>query len=208
MIDMMLQLQRLGLRAMTMYQPVASAFIDSALTPQSARSAGMRRRSIETHSSNEEQVIGIGEEVLNVGTRMVPGKTTRVRRVVVQTPVQQDVTLQSETVVLERRRPLSTNGSDVLTEVTVEMSDLNEVPVVSKAVRLVEEVVLRKEVTSHIETIHDTVKRDKLEIEQPSQLPVVQPSQLPVVLHPTQKQDEHKRANEAQDMNQSGGQKR
>ena len=200
MIDMMLQLQRLGLRAMTMYQPVASAFIDSALTPQSARSAGMRRRSIETHSSNEEQVIGIGEEVLNVGTRMVPGKTTRVRRVVVQTPVQQDVTLQSETVVLERRRPLSTNGSDVLTEVTVEMSDLNEVPVVSKAVRLVEEVVLRKEVTSHIETIHDTVKRDKLEIEQPSQ--------LPVVLHPTQKQDEHKRANEAQDMNQSGGQKR
>jgi stress response protein YsnF len=200
MVDMMLQMQRLGMQAMTMYQPIASAFIESALTPPSTGSAITRRRSTETHDSNEEQIIGVGEEVLNVGTRMVPGKTTRVRRVVVQTPVQQDVTLHSETVVLERRRPYSTNGTDVLTEVTVEMSDFNEVPVVSKAVHLVEEVLLRKEVTSRIETIHDTVKRDKLEIEQPSQ--------LPVVLQPTQKQEEHKPANETQDMNQSGDQKR
>ena len=200
MVDMMVQMQRLGMRAMTLYQPIASAFIESALTPQSTGSGVTRRRSTETHNANEEQIIGVGEEVLNVGTRMVPGKTTRVRRVVVQTPVQQDVTLHSETVVLERRRPLSTNGSDVLTEVTVEMADFNEVPVVSKAVHLVEEVLVRKEVTSRIETIHDTVKRDKLEIEQPSQ--------LPVVLQPTQKQEEHKRANETQDMNQSGGQKR
>jgi stress response protein YsnF len=199
MIDMMLQMQRLGMRAMTMYQPIASAFLESALPTQSAGSAGAHRRSSETHNSNEEQIIGIGEEVLNVGTRMVPGKTTRVRRVVVQTPVQQDITLHSETVVLERRRPLSTNGSDLLTEVTVEMSDLNEVPVVSKAVHLVEEVLLRKEVTSRIETIHETVRRDKLEIEQPSQ--------LPVVLHSTKKQEEHKRAHDAQDMSQSGGQK-
>jgi hypothetical protein len=32
---------------------------------------------------------------------------------------------------------------------------------------------LRKEVTARTETIHDTVRRDKLEIEQPSNLPVV-----------------------------------
>src|SRR3978361_550509 len=129
MIDMMVQLQRLGMRAMTMYQPITSAFMNSALTPQSTGSAGTLRRSTETRNTNEEQIIGIGEEVLNVGTRVVEGKTTRVRRVVVQTPVQQDVTLHTETVILERRRPLSTNGSDVLTEVTVEMSDLKEVPV-------------------------------------------------------------------------------
>ena len=61
----------------------------------------------------------------------------------------------------------------MLTEVTIEMSDFNEVPVVSKAVHLVEEVLLRKEVTARTETIHDTVRRDKLEIEQPSNLPVV-----------------------------------
>jgi hypothetical protein len=53
------------------------------------------------------------------------------------------------------------------------MSDFNEVPVVSKTVHLVEEVLLRKEITARTETIHDTVRQDKLEIEQPSNLPVV-----------------------------------
>jgi hypothetical protein len=40
-------------------------------------------------------------------------------------------------------------------------------------VHLVEEVLLRKEVTARTETIHDTVRRDTLEIEQPSNLPLV-----------------------------------
>jgi stress response protein YsnF len=193
MLDMMLSMQRAGLRAMTMYQPVASAFLDSAKAFQPVPLKG--GRAAEVSETSGEQIIGVGEEILNVGTRMVQGKTTRVRRVVVQTPVQQDVTLHTETVVLERRRPLATSGGDVLTEVTVEMSDFNEVPVVSKVVHLVEEVLLRKEVTARTETIHDTVKRDKLEIEQPSQ--------LPVVFNAMQKQDEKKRANESQDKKQA-----
>ena len=82
------------------------------------------------------------------------------RRVVVESPVEQDVTLHSETVVVERRRPQANIGQDVLTEVTVEMSETNEVPVVSKSVHLVEEVLLRKEVTARTEKIRDTVKRD------------------------------------------------
>jgi stress response protein YsnF len=126
---------------------------------------------------------------------MVPGKTTRVRRVVVESPVQQDVTLHTETVVVERRRPQSNVGQDVLTEVTIEMTDSSEVPVVSKAVHLVEEVLLRKEVTARTETIRDTVKRDTLEIEEPSQ--------LPVVFNPAQKQDDRKHASENQNRKQS-----
>jgi stress response protein YsnF len=180
MLDMMVNMQRLSLQAVSAYQPLVSAFLDSTKTAEHAArpffAAAARARVPEyreSHDSNEEQVIGVGEEVLNVGTRMVAGKTTRVRRVVVQAPVQQDVTLHTETVVLERRKPISSNGNEVLTEVTVEMSDFNEVPVVSKAVHLIEEVLLRKEVTARTETIHDTVRRDKLEIEQPSNLPVV-----------------------------------
>jgi stress response protein YsnF len=175
MLDMIMNMQRLSLQAVSAYQPFVSAFLDSTKTAEHAArpffaAAAARPKS---HDSNEEQVIGVGEEVLNVGTRMVAGKTTRVRRVVVQAPVQQDVTLHTETVVLERRKPISSNGNEVLTEVTVEMSDFNEVPVISKAVHLVEEVLLRKEVTARTETIHDTVRRDELEIEQPSNLPVV-----------------------------------
>jgi stress response protein YsnF len=174
MLDMMMNMQRLGLQAVSAYQPLVSTFLDST---SAAAERATRPRFDPTrgrpHDTNEEQVIGVGEEVLNIGTRMVAGKTTRIRRVVVQTPVQQDVTLHTETVVLERRKPTSGPGNEVLTEVTIEMSDFNEVPVVSKAVHLVEEVLLRKEVTARTETIHDTVRRDKLEIEQPSNLPVV-----------------------------------
>ena len=192
MIDMMFQMQRIGLRAMSMYQPLVSSFLDtSRAIERSAGAAVARSRPAEVHDFNDEQVVAVGEEVLNVGTRMVPGKTTRVRRVVVESPVQQDVTLHTETVVLERRQPLLSTGEDVLSEVTVEMSDFNEVPVVSKGVRLVEEVLLRKEVTARTETIHDTLKHDKLEIDQPSQ--------LPVVFNAAQKTEEKRRATEAQE---------
>jgi hypothetical protein len=82
----------------------------SGVSPPGAtrgRQSGLR----ELHDTNEEQVIGVGEEVLNIGTRMVAGKTTRIRRVVVQAPVQQDVTLHTEAVVLERRKPISASGN-------------------------------------------------------------------------------------------------
>jgi stress response protein YsnF len=194
MLDMMINMQRLGLQAVSAYQPFVSAFLDSPKTAEraarpffSAPTAARPRASEfrESHNPNEEQVIGVGEEVLNVGTRMVAGKTTRIRRVVVQAPVQQDVTLHTETVILERRKPISSIGNEVLTEVTVEMSDFNEVPIISKSVQLVEEVLLRKEVTARTETIHETVRRDKLEIEQPSN--------LPVVFQPVAKQEEKMR---------------
>jgi len=199
----MLQMQQIGMRAMTMYQPMTAAFLDAATdleraVPSNLLSATRERASYQdrtTHEASAEQVIAVGEEVLTVGTRVVPGKTTRVRRVVVESPVEQDVTLHSETVVVERRRPQASNGQDVLTEVTVEMSESNEVPVVSKSVHLVEEVLLRKEVTARTEKIRDTVKRDKLEIEQPSQ--------LPAVFNAERKQDDRKRTGENYERQQS-----
>jgi stress response protein YsnF len=202
-LDMMLQMQRIGMQAMTMYQPVTAAFLNAATdmeraVPSRLFSAARDRASYQDRTSYEasgEQVIAVGEEVLNVGTRVVPGKTTRVRRVVVEQPVEQDVTLHSETVVMERRRPQASIGQDVLTEVTVEMSETNEVPVVSKSVHLVEEVLLRKEVTARTEKIRETVKRDKLEIEQPSQ--------LPVMFNADQKQDDRKRTGENHERKQS-----
>jgi len=195
MLDMMLQMQRMGLRAMSLYQPMATAFLDTTASTDRVSGLSGTRRDQVSHEANAEQVVAIGEEVLNVGTRIVPGKTTRVRRVVVEAPVQQEVTLHTETVVVERRRPHASIGQDVLTEITVEMSDSNEVPVVSKSVHLVEEVLLRKEVTARTETIRDTVKRDHLEIEEPSK--------LPVVFNPAQKQDDRKRGGEHQDRKQS-----
>ena len=114
------------------------------------------------------EVIPVGEETLNVGTRLVTGETTRVRRVVVETPVEQSVSLREERVIVERRKPsaataVATQG--VLTESVIEMSDSFEVAEVWKSVRVTEEVVLRREVTERHETVRDTVRHDEVVVE-------------------------------------------
>ncbi len=115
------------------------------------------------------EVIPVGEETLNVGTRLVAGDTTRVRRVVVETPVEQGVSLREERVVVERRKPTgaaSTATQAILTDTAIEMSDSFEVVEVWKSVRVTEEVVLRREVTERHETVRDTVRRDEVVVEQ------------------------------------------
>ena len=116
--------------------------------------------------SGEEQVIPLAEEVLTVGTRKVSSGTTRVRRYIVETPVEQQVTLVRERVVVERRRPVTDAVTgEALTELTVEVTETDEVPVVGKTVRLKEEVVVRTERTEHVETVRDTVRQEEVEIE-------------------------------------------
>lgn len=120
-------------------------------------------------AASDVEVIPVGEETLNVGTRRVVGETTRVRRVVVETPVQQDVSLREERVIVERRKPTgaaSTATQAILTDTAVEMSDSFEVVDVWKSVRVTEEVVLRREVTERHETVRDTVRRDEVIVEQ------------------------------------------
>ena len=52
-------------------------------------------------------MIPLAEEVLVVGKRTVNTGTTRIRRYVVETPVEQQVSLIRERVVVERRRPVT-----------------------------------------------------------------------------------------------------
>ena len=115
--------------------------------------------------SGMEEVIPLGEEVLEVGKRTENRGTARVRRYVVETPVERQVTLQSERVVVERRRPVSDKVTgEILTEVTVEVVETAEVPVVGKRIRLREEIVVRTERTQRVETVRETVRRDEVEI--------------------------------------------
>lgn len=116
-------------------------------------------------AGTEEQVIPLAEEVLTVGTQKVSAGTTRVRRYVIETPVEKQVTLIRERVVVERRRPVADKLSgEPLTELTVEVTETEEVPVVGKTLRLKEEVVVRTERTEHVETVRDTVRQDEVEV--------------------------------------------
>jgi len=135
---------------------------------QSEQDARSVRGAVQQTSSSVE-VIPVGEETLNVGTRLVSGETTRVRRIVVETPVEQAVSLREERVIVERRKPTgaaATATQAILTDTVIEMSDSFEVADVWKSVRVTEEVVLRREVTSRLETVRDTVRRDEVIVEQ------------------------------------------
>ncbi len=160
--DMMLSFGKASQQALSGYAPQAG------FAPRPEYGTQSDRGTVQ-HTTSNVEVIPVGEETLNVGTRLVAGETTRVRRVVVETPVEQGVSLREERVVVERRKPTgaaSTATQAILTDTAIEMSDSYEVADVWKSVRVTEEVVLRREVTERHETVRDTVRRDEVVVEQ------------------------------------------
>jgi stress response protein YsnF len=123
---------------------------------------------------SQEEVIPLGEEVLEGAKRTENRGTAHIRRYVVETEVEDQVTLQSERVVVERRRPVSDKVTgEVLVEMTVEVVETAEVPIVNKRTRLREEIVVRTECTQRVETVREIVRRDEVEISQPGKRKMV-----------------------------------
>jgi uncharacterized protein (TIGR02271 family) len=114
-----------------------------------------------------EEVIPLAEERLTVGKRLVNRGTTHIRRFVVETPVEENVTLHSERVSIDRR-PASA-GARVddgdFTDRTIEVAETDEEAVVSKTARVKEEVVVHKDASDRVETVRDTVRRQDVEID-------------------------------------------
>ena len=75
--------------------------------------------------------------------------------------------MRRESVSIERRPVTGASGvnGDAFAEKTVEVTETNEEAVVAKTARIAEEVVIHKEVEQHVETVRDTVRRDKVEVE-------------------------------------------
>jgi stress response protein YsnF/hemerythrin-like domain-containing protein len=150
----------LGMAGLQPGRAVASRGVN---TPHADR--GNREVSVRA-APGQEHVIQLAEEVLTIGTQKVSSGTTRVRRYVVETAVEKQVTLVRERVVVERRRPVTDRATgELLTELSVEVTETDEVPVVGKTVRLKEEVVVRTERSERIETVRGTVRQDEVEIE-------------------------------------------
>jgi uncharacterized protein (TIGR02271 family) len=112
-------------------------------------------------------VVERAEERLVVGKRQAAGGRVRVRSYVVETPFEEQVTLQQERVHVERRpvdRPVRP-GDAVFQERVIEASERSEEAVVTKEARVVEEIGLRKEADTRTETVRDTVRRQEVEVE-------------------------------------------
>lgn len=114
----------------------------------------------------EQGTAEVVEEELRVGKRQVERGGVRVHTHVTETPVEEQVTLREERVNVERHQVDRPASEADLREETVEVTETAEEPVVSKEARVVEEVVISKEVGERTETVHDTVRRKDIEIEE------------------------------------------
>jgi uncharacterized protein (TIGR02271 family) len=128
-------------------------------------------------AGEESETLRLAEERLTVGKRLVNRGTTRIRRYVVETPVEQDVTLHEERVTLDRRPVTGTVAADAgsFTDRTIEMVETREEAVVSKTAQVVEEIRLRKESVDRVETVRDTVRREEVDVERLSEETVTTP---------------------------------
>ena len=91
----------------------------------------------------------------------------RVRSYVVETPVQEQVSLRQERVSIERR-PVDRAagaGDNLFRERTIEAEERAEEAVVAKEARVKEEVVIKKDATQRTETVSDKVRHTEVEVE-------------------------------------------
>lgn len=120
-------------------------------------------------ADTDEARLAVAEERLQIGKRAVERGGVRVRSVVSERPVEEQVTLRDETVQVDRHavdRPVTSADTNVFNEQTVEFSETDEEAVVAKDTRVVEEVVVNKEVGQRTETVRDTVRRSDVEVEE------------------------------------------
>lgn len=146
--------------------PATSGYDPSTITTATSPVApGFANPTLSAGTAGD--TVQLSEERLAVGKRLVNRGGTRLRRYVVETPVQEDVSLHTETVQVERR-PVAggTITNPDFSEKTIEMTATSEEAVIGKTAHVVEEVSLRKEAADRVETIHDTVRKEEVEIEQ------------------------------------------
>ncbi|WP_448603125.1 YsnF/AvaK domain-containing protein [Thermoleptolyngbya sp.] len=118
--------------------------------------------------ARDENVLEVIEEDLQVGKTAVERGRMRIYSVVTEREVSQDVALRDETLRVSRR-PVNRQVEirpDLFQERSFEMVEMDEIALVGKTARVVEEVVLGKEVAEKIETIKETLRRQDVEIEE------------------------------------------
>jgi len=117
---------------------------------------------------NEGRNIPVIEEQLEVGKREVEKDRIRVRSRIFDKPVEENLRLRYEDVSVERV-PVSRKATEAdmknFKDMTVETTESEEVPMVNKEARVVEEVRIRKDVKERDQTIRESVKRQDVDVE-------------------------------------------
>jgi uncharacterized protein (TIGR02271 family) len=119
-----------------------------------------------TAGARDEVHIPVVEERLAVGKREVERGGVRVRSYVAEQPVHEQIRLREERVNVERHPVDRPVGDEAFREQALEMRASAEEAVVQKTARVVEEVVVGKEVTQRQEQVGDSVRHTEVQVEQ------------------------------------------
>lgn len=118
--------------------------------------------------AEQESVIPVLQEELQVGKRTVKAGGVRVYSRLVEDKVHESVELREERARVERRpvdRPASADDLRALGERSIEVEETVERPVVQKTARVVEEVVVGKDVRQKTAHIDDTVRHTEVDVQ-------------------------------------------
>ena len=150
----------------TGYDEAAPRYTESEAEKERSMYAQARKGAT---TREQETRIPVVEEELKVGKRMVQRGGVRVYQHVSEKPVHDSVQLREEHVNVERHavdQPATEADMAAFKEGSLEMREMAEEPVVSKTARVVEEVVVGKDVSEETADIDDTVRRTDVEVEQ------------------------------------------
>jgi uncharacterized protein (TIGR02271 family) len=142
---------------------------DASAKPYTAKQTTQEREQMQKMNQSGEVRLPVVEEKLAVGKRQVESGGVQIHRRTTETPVQEDVTLRKETVTVDRRpvdRPADAGTMDTFKEGSFEVKAQSEEAVVEKKARVVEEVVVNKQVEQQTQQVRDTVRRTDVDVSQ------------------------------------------
>jgi len=153
------------------YDMKAKPYTAAQITQERARYVAPAAPAMTTKkdiATGEEARFPVVEETLAVGKRQVKGGEVRVRKYVTETPVEENINLRQEHVSVERRpvdRPATPGMLNDMRDETLEVTETREEAVIQKQARVVEEVVVRKDVENQTQKVRDSVKRTDVEVD-------------------------------------------
>jgi uncharacterized protein (TIGR02271 family) len=119
-------------------------------------------------AQGRDTTIPVIEENVEIGKKEVDTGGVRIRSRIIEKPIEEHLRLRQEHVHVERRpvdRPASQRDFDSFKEGSTKVVEHAEVPIVNKEARVVEEVRVDKETSTHKETVRDTVRKTDVDID-------------------------------------------
>jgi stress response protein YsnF len=152
-----------------------------------ALKAGAPAAAAASAKAEGEEVIPLPREELRIGIR-ASDRVRHIRTYVVVEPVEKEVSLSDEQLIIERRPATGRSTGGEPSERDYEFHERHEEPVVEKTMRADEELVVRKQAQQHTERVRGTVRRTEVDVEKQASASVApQRGTTPVTAPPPNK---------------------